>query len=748
MMRSSAKRIGSVALTLAASAWLAGCNQSSESAAFDALQTAEAHREKLAGSVSLGSDAVNAAASEIAGSLQSIDAAAGSLAAEAARTRGNVELAKARAASNELNAALADVRGDGLSLLRQAGHVQQLVLQAQGLASQNPQAGINAINRVAAQARGDGGLSRYPIQGVSLPSLNAVQQQISRIEGEIAAAEQKIAELSAVRDAALSEAASFAEQVKQAGGAEKIPLVRAAADASNRAARIARDIDAESGRLATLKNDLDVATAARTTLEDGVNTLRSQAAQLGTDWKTVEGVIAQVRSLVGSGISGEGRSIAAIVATLEPKLAEVARQAESVKALYAAAASQFDQGKSVAAAALGDIGRQASEPGNLAQPAARLTADILPAVAFDLDKAYAVIESTSVNRDLATTYVQLARATAAAVAAGASLAETLTPAALMNSAREQLGAADAALLDIEGQLAGMEAATRSEKLANGVSAAATQVLYHRVTLARLAAALGLADAVSANEATLLSRAKESAIALNEKLPSLALPQELQLVIAAKDPKPIAESKKLLLDLITAGKEYRTAEVADRLAFGPELIGAEDGLRKVLSAGDNLSRAMVERFGEEAVAALTASAGGIGGLPVSSDPESLVQSGNYTIVDDNTVKVELNGVPAPLSIVRADGVWKLDVSGQFAALSAAGQSQPELVSTAFDRMAAVFDTIAADVLSGSIQTPQAVIGRLAMDLMKAMKELDKPAGEGEQPADGQPAEGMQPGLGEF
>ena len=277
---------------------------------------------------------------------QVLETAASDSAASPA-TRAN---AKALLAQTELeNARNAQREADRLQieLARLVWQADELGLQigttnalVAGYRKYDPQEARANIEKAIADATGGPEKPAwFTHENTTLPTLAAVRQVISRLEGEIAQHNDKIKELTTQRDRALADSEQQSRIAQSGRRGEHLDAFRQASELRKRAADLTTAINVEQAALIPLQRDLATAQAQQSVLEEVIAQLQAQGAALENGWKTVQQQIGAQATIASSILQGNGESspVAASGSTtagsIASKGAEIERLVAQLKTL-------------------------------------------------------------------------------------------------------------------------------------------------------------------------------------------------------------------------------------------------------------------------------------------------------------------------------------------------------------------------------------------------------------------------------
>lgn len=546
--RSRPLAIAAIAAAVAvASTLTAGCdsaaNQSDRSAA---AQVADA-RDALA----KGSDPAQA--------QQLLESAAGSATdattkVQAKSLLGQVLMRDARDLSWEVDRLDRDAQRLCTEITQLSGQVQLSAQLAQGYAQLNPQPVIDSLRSRADEARG--GADRpvwFDSDGVKFPSLTAAAQQISKLEGEIAAKQEEIRQLDSQRVAALKVAEDSAAEAEQASGRAAVDAFARSSNARRQASDLGTQIEMVNADLRPLQEQLAIANAQKQYVGNAAAQLEEQSKLLQQGWETIQKSGAQqlelarrITSEAGKGVALqpiEGVQVQALpAASMEEKaakLAEIVAQADENRSklveLLGEAAKHLGDAAQAAVSERGELQRVEGEypSAPTGQRAAwKATRNALSPGMYQVDQAEAFRMLGATHQNHA--FMLQARIKAAEAARTALEAAKLpVPAPLQNGALMEkyttaMKEADAAYKEADDLLDSVvkgNAELDNDRAA--VAAARPQRLYGLYRWAGLAADMGDAEAAKAH---MESAKNEIADAVSQQVRLPRLPQELQAMV--------------------------------------------------------------------------------------------------------------------------------------------------------------------------------------------------------------------------
>lgn len=170
-----------------------------------------------------------------------------------------------------------------------SGQVRLSAQLAEGYKQFDPTPVINALEDRAAQARGG---ADQPVwfesDGVTFASFAALSQDISRLEGEIAAKQQEIESLKSQRASALSAAEDAAREAEATQGRSSVDAFTRSSNARRQASELGTQIDTLTASLEPLKTRLAIASAQKDVIASAARQLEAQTAALEQGWAELQ----------------------------------------------------------------------------------------------------------------------------------------------------------------------------------------------------------------------------------------------------------------------------------------------------------------------------------------------------------------------------------------------------------------------------------------------------------------------------
>lgn len=449
----------------------------------------------------------------------------------ASSSLGAVDLNAALYARAELITLEQKIRGE-LALLRQSA--QQIALAntlAAGYRAANPQDALANVASQVAAMQGNANVGQWgpgPDPKIindtrlqvdkTLPTLAAVKQEISRLDGEITRKQQEIADLTKQQSEAAASAETLRQKADTQKGDEAVKTYTEAAQARRKADDILTQIDLAQDALGRLQADLAVQKSQEAVLGEAIAGLQDQARKISAGWEDLQKRAQTQTDLAKQVLDGDREhSIAKRAQKIAGLLADAKTRREDLLSLLEEAEKYFDNASKDASSYSTSIAQLTATPTANAASYRGLR-DIIHPQRHKLQKGIAQREGGSI------------RATEAALAADVEntkklLAKVLTPASLqmpseldgldVGSAKEIAADADARLTTAIATLSEVETGDSVDPkrgVQNSAKTARLIALVGRVQLAQLRAAPPIDDASAMAEieairtdATLLKR---------------------------------------------------------------------------------------------------------------------------------------------------------------------------------------------------------------------------------------------------
>lgn len=666
-MKPQLMRWARLAVASSAAAVLIGCDNS---------ESAQIDQQARALAVRLGGGDGAAVAAEIT------SAAEGSLPVnvQANQLLAQARLSDARALANALTIrqSEADMIVSRISSLASVAGVTATISNT--YRQQEPTASIALIKDLAAKARGDGNAEKFSdLPSGSIPTLAAVKQEKSRLEGDLAKAQGELADATSKRGELLSRVGALSSQADQQRGEERLATVTQAADLRQQAAVVSRAIGEHESAISRLNADLEIQITLESQLDSAVKSFAAQQSALEQGWETTKSKVTATSALANSILTSDAEnsetSVKSLTSELNALIRETDESREQTLAAFADAATKFGNAKT-AADAFGQSVSTASSGTSAETAAWNSLKSTLHGDRFIIQKAIALREQAAVH----TSHAQFLLHMASVAASLEQVAESLSPPAAVSepfdAAKLKAAAADAVKK-------ADELLTESKDLVEGASSDggdlaglmplkySTKIFlnYDRALLSQLAAGGGIEadvareqvynDSIESAKAAIVA-AREASVAVPgvpEEIyvapakPVEEKPTEVAAAEAAPDTPEITELRQAIKDLVgqVAGSPEDPAHVETLFAR----IKTDDSsqslvftLRELMEAGVRLNRVTKEKFGDEGVAALKGFGGSAGGAGM--DPEQTLKKIDelkFTQVDESHITLSPPAAPS-------------------------------------------------------------------------------------------------------
>jgi hypothetical protein len=653
------------------------------------------------------------------------------------------------ASSAQAHATLGQVQYDaGLEMLRDADRKElaasRIALQIAALGSQlgnsatlvqgyqklDPAPSKTQISNQIAQVKGAPDKPTWTASEqakINVTSQSAAEQEVSRIQGEIAKRQSQIKDLDDQRVAALKEADEAMKASEAAKGRESVDQYKKYSDAKKKAADFQTQIDMLNGQLMPLQKDLEIAVGQQQIMQIAVTELENESKTLDEGWKDIQSKIAAQTDLItqiaaapaeastqpSASPSASGKSITAKAIILAQTVKEAQESRDKASEALEQAIAEFDKACTEANSA----GREMSEQG-LEQSAVKSVADIAREV---ISVQVYKLRLATAERVLGE--MQLSKA--AGISSRIKLREMLTP--LMAQAqqtmpreladttldaqlKETLGNSAKSFDDASNHLAdiidgpGADSISTSTKKAASISK--IFLLYNQQQLALLKGDKAGADKAHADAVTAVKAAAD----LQASFPTL--PGDLAAAIppppaAAPAETPATSPAEGAATAPTAAAEDSpevqairavTTSFLDALAKG-DMDGAKaftqidpgqealyNQMVTLLSDSLKFQAALKDKFPDQATAL------------AAMDPAVQMKNQKITVKGEEAF-AQMPGQPEKKSYVKAGDQWKV----YFGPLTPTEQANMPMVQ----KLAAVLPTITADVQAGKYATIQDV-----------------------------------------
>jgi hypothetical protein len=307
-----------------------------------------------------------------------------------------------------------------------------------------------------------------------IPTLSAVTQNISRLQGTITQMQGQIKQLDDQRNALLIQADEAAKASAKQTGQQAVDSYKKSSDLRKQAADLATQTETLKARIVPMEKDLAVAQGQQAVLNNAIAEFKKQADLLDQHWKTVQTQIAAQQELAkqiasGAGASAPstqgaegsetaGKSIAEKAAALKQLVSDSDKLRDAAIDNLTAASSSFDQAFTTAQTARTQLGQMAQNEAIKLNSEASFKAqmDATNPMFYKLRRAaaeQAIGDALVKHAAGLTSRVNVSELLAAAVAAtGVEAPKELLDTNLPKQQREAVERADAAYTAAEGLL--------------------------------------------------------------------------------------------------------------------------------------------------------------------------------------------------------------------------------------------------------------------------------------------------------
>lgn len=248
---------------------------------------------------------------------------------------GQVKLAKANAEAVELARMEAQANFTLARIAQLARNARTSAVLANNYRKLNPELAVKQVGSYAADARGDGNVAQYPVESAKLPTLSQAQQEKSRVDGEVAKAQEAIANATTERDRALSEAGKLSAGLEAQSGEQRAGTVKQIADYRAQAAQASRTITEQNTQLARLQAQQAEQEQLVKQLQIAVESMSAQGTALSQGWQQLSGKAADQTNHAKALLDAtEGDSVRSLTKTLNEQLKDVGAKRDEVEGLY------------------------------------------------------------------------------------------------------------------------------------------------------------------------------------------------------------------------------------------------------------------------------------------------------------------------------------------------------------------------------------------------------------------------------
>lgn len=331
-----------------------------------------------------------------------------------------------------------------LDLARLGWEITQLAQQVRtggsavlGYRKFDPKAARDAIAAKIAEAQGGPGKAAwFTHDSATIPTLSAVTQDISRIEGELAQLQEQVKTLTDQRNKLLEDAQNAAAQADQLKGEQAVEVFKKSSQLRRDAGQVAIELDKLQVNIDRQKGALAIAQGQRTIINEVISGLQEQSASLEAAWKQIDAQVARQEQLaaqvLGSASAAAptaenpstiGASIAEKAAALGKLAEEIAAMRETAREGLSNADKYFSDAYRAADSLRGQLKTDIDEPKNQGRPEIAAWKDMLAAV----DPMQYKLQQAAVQRSLGALYAAEAASLSRRVAVQQTVAAAVEP---------------------------------------------------------------------------------------------------------------------------------------------------------------------------------------------------------------------------------------------------------------------------------------------------------------------------------
>lgn len=556
-----------------------------------------------------------------------------------------------------------------------------------------------------------------------VPTISAVKQTISQLEGEIRQKEDQAESLNKQRVAALRRSEDLNEQADKATGPAWVSLYKQASGLRKKAADISTQIDNVNSSIEPLRTDLAIAQSQLQIAQSAVVGIRDQAAGAEQNFAQIrksahdqDTVVRDVYTNAAAAKKNGDASLRAQLEALIDQYRQVQTSWDSAAKLLADAAQHFGDAQTAAE----------SLQVNLDQRAVQIQKDIpekqawdqlkhvYSATMFQYDRGVALQALGMLYTDQLATLQQLSQLKARTTA-------TLSKAKL--EVPSGISSADFDSAITKATDSGKDAFTKADDLFQNVSnaplASAEQQNGGRV--ARILELYGwyqlgvlTGDAQAPTHLSAARDAIKDAIDHNATLPILPVEIAPKLPVppgfagapAAQaggqsamvsgtpaDAATVASIKQSINDAVSAMQAGDAAKIKQFLIVPPEMSGSLDSMVNVMVSSAKLQKSITAKFGAQAAAQLGGGAGM--DMPTPDEIDAMMTKAKFTSTGSDTVAMNVAGSPETMMLRKNGNGWALDLGAMLKDQPQAAAMMP-MMSRIFQPMADVMNQLASDV----------------------------------------------------
>jgi hypothetical protein len=445
-----------------------GCDTAQNEADKEVRSTIQEARDARAeGNV----DAAQQKLAAAAGNAEASDAA--KAAAKAALAQ--AELSNAREVVHKINQAELQLARVGWEIVQLSQQIHSSSVSVEGYQKYEPKVVREAIAQRIAEAQGGADKPAWFTHGNAvIPTLAAVRQEISRLEGELTQKQEQVKTLTQQREQAVDAAEKAAAAAADVKGQQGLDAFKQAADLRKKAGDTAIEIDKVQHDIDRLQQDLSVAQAQQKAVNDVVAQLNDQLKTTDAAWQDMTKQMTAQQALMGQVLGApvtpsenppaiapiDLRTIAAKAGEMERIVQQVDQLRNEAKTMLDSAAGHFEEAYRAAESANGALATRISDPRNSGRPeieAWKTMQQVLEPARYRLQQAVvkrALGEMLAAQGSSIGVRISAAENLASAIN-GTSLTvpTALQPGSLTNARTETLTAAEAAYKESDDLLA-------------------------------------------------------------------------------------------------------------------------------------------------------------------------------------------------------------------------------------------------------------------------------------------------------
>jgi uncharacterized coiled-coil DUF342 family protein len=569
-----------------------------------------------------------------------------------------------------------------------AGQIQNTNTLASGYLQMDPTSASDEISKRIAEARGGADQAAwFTHDSARIPTLAAVTQDISRLEGEITQIENQIKQLSSKRAAALDESEQSARQAETLEGKPGLDEYKRASDLRKQAADVSIEIDKLEAAALPLRNELAIAQGQRDVLNQVIAQYEQQLTQIQEGWTETQ-KHADAQNKIASQIAG-GDTGDAGIATLGGLLEQLIVNEEQAVDLRAQAETQLTE----AAKHLGDA---ANEAGNIEserkQMQSALSAEAPAVVAQGTLAAVFSPASLKLRQGhaqylLGTLYAGKAtmlsernrlnqQVAAALQSASINVPDTVNNPDLEKAVDEANAMADTSFQEADTLFSeAMEGQSKDQSIPN---AAKVERIFNLYAWSKSAEAAGNAEAAQQHLNDAIA-GKQQAEA--DKIPLPTMPAALGATASSTVAGDPGSAPKAVIVQFADALSKGDADTAKGLLITDEQAAVVDEILPAIAAYQTLVDAVKSKFDDAGDQALVG----------SPNIVAFLRDGDV-VIEGEYATVSHSGLPTPLRMALTGGAWKIDLS-----------SLDATTVETLNMMTPILNQLATDIADGNYAT---------------------------------------------